>query len=237
MILTAFLDFHRRQLTSFNLHISTLLAQFCSHDFHQRAIAVQEQLVKYELIDQIEPRLLKATEPGQMAFAAALMAEIQKNTGMWYKLFNDLIKDAYEAQHPLPKAQVDTLVDESMYTYACLIEKILAYRTMDQDSRWNGYVRNELYFRLFGRHYLMVFYAQAPHGSLSAVQVRGAHQDLLAELNAQMQAPVMEDLFLIGVELNPARTALTLRHIWMRFIKVVRSSMQTLSAYTSNWHS
>ena len=204
--LTAFLDFHRRQLTSFESFQdeSTLLAEFLqSPDFHQRAIAVQEQLVKYELIDQIEPRLLKASEPGQMAFAAALMAEIQKNTGMWYKLFNDLIKDAYEAQRPLPKAQVDTLVDESMYTYACLIEKILAYRTMDQDSRWNGYVRHEHSYRVFGRHYLMVFYAQDPHGSLSAEQVRGAHQDLLAELNAQMQAPVMEDLFLIGVEFRP----------------------------------
>ena len=36
-----------------------------------------------------------------------------------------------------------------------------------------------------------------------AEQVRGAHQDLLAELNAQMQEPVMEDLFLIGVEFRP----------------------------------
>lgn len=204
--LTAFLDFHRSQLTGFEsfLDESTLLTQFLqSPGFHQRAISVQEKLVNYELIDQVEPRLLKAIQPNQTSFSNALMAEIQKNTRMWYKLFNSLIKDSFEAGHPIPKDQVDILVDESMYTYACLVEKILAYRTMDQDSRWNGYVRHEHSYNVFGRHYLMVFYAQDDDSSLSADKVRASHQDLLLELNAQMQDPVMDDLFLIGVEFRP----------------------------------
>lgn len=204
--LTAFLAFHRRQLTGFEdfQDESMLLTQFLqSPDFHQRAIRVQEQLIDNELIDQIELRLLKATEPGQAVFAKALMAEIQKNTRMWYKLFNSLIKSYYEAGQPLPKEQVDILVDESMYTYACLVEKILAYKTMDQDSRWNGYVCHEHSYNVFGRHYLMVFYAQDDNSPLSADKVRASHQDLLLELNAQMQDPVMSDLFLIGVEFRP----------------------------------
>ena len=204
--LTAFLDFHRRQLTGFEIFEdeSTLLTQFLqAPDFHQRAIKVQEQLVNYELIEQIEPRLLRAAEPEQPEFAAALMAEIQKNTRMWYKLFNSLIKSCYEAGTPLPKEQVDILVDESMYTYACLIEKILAHRTIDQESRRTGYVRHEHSYNVFGRHYLMVFYAQDKRSSLSADKVRAGHQDLLFELNAQMQQPVMQDLFLIGVDVRP----------------------------------
>ncbi|MDE4454051.1 hypothetical protein EPB74_02075 [Psychrobacter sp. DAB_AL62B] len=204
--LTAFLDFHRRQLTGFEIFEdeSTLLTQFLqAPDFHQRAIEVQEQLVNYELIEQIEPRLLRAAEPEQTEFAAALMAEIQKNTRMWYKLFNSLIKSCYEAGTPLPKEQVDILVDESMYTYACLIEKILAHRTIAQESRWTGYVRHEHSYNVFGRHYLIVFYAQDEKNSLSADKVRAAHQDLLFELNAQMQQPVMQELFLIGVDVRP----------------------------------
>ena len=204
--LTAFLDFHRRKLAGFEAFQdeSTLLAQFLqSPDFHQRAIEVQKQLVSHNLIAEIEPRLLKAAEPEQAEFAQALMAEIQKNTRMWYKLFNSLVKECYAAGTPLPKEQVDILVDESMYTYACLVEKILAHRTIDQDSRWSGYVRHEHSYNVFGRHYLLVFYAQDDSSSLSADKVRAGHQDLLFELNAQMQQPVMQDLFLIGVDVRP----------------------------------
>ena len=204
--LTAFLDFHRGKLTGFESFQdeSTLLVQFLqSPDFHQRAIKVQEQLVSHDLIAQIEPRLLKAAEPEQAEFAKALMAEIQKNTRMWYQIFNSLVRERYDAGTPLPKEQVDILVDESMYTYACLVEKILAHRTIDQDARWNGYVRHEHSYNVFGRHYLMVFYAQDDNSSLSADKVRAGHQDLLFELNAQMQQPVMQDLFLIGVDVRP----------------------------------
>ena len=204
--LTAFLDFHRRKLAGFEAFQdeSTLLAQFLqSPDFHQRAIEVQKQLVSHNLIAEIEPRLLKAAEPEQAEFAQALMAEIQKNTRMWYKLFNSLVRACYAAGTSLPKEQVDILVDESMYTYACLVEKILAHRTIDQDSRWSGYVRHEHSYNVFGRHYLLVFYAQDDSSSLSADKVRAGHQDLLFELNAQMQQPVMQDLFLIGVDVRP----------------------------------
>lgn len=204
--LTAFLDFHRRKLAGFEAFQdeSTLLAQFLqSPDFHQRAIEVQKQLVSHNLVAQIEPRLLKAAEPEQAEFAKALMAEIQKNTRMWYRLFNSLVRECYDAGTPLPKEQVDILVDESMYTYACLVEKILAHRSIDQDSRWTGYVRHEHSYNVFGRHYLLVFYAQDDNSSLSADKVRTGHQDLLFELNAQMQQPVMQDLFLIGVDVRP----------------------------------
>jgi len=204
--LTTFLDFHRGQLTNFVSfqNESTLLAQFLqSPNFHQRAIKVQEQLMDGKLIDQIEPRLLKAVEPDQAAFANALMAEIQKNTRMWYQLFNSLLKRYRKAGQSLPAEQVDILADESMYTYACLVEKILAYRTIDQESRWNGYVRHEHSYHIFGRQYLMVFYAQNDSSSLSAKNVRLSHQDLLSDLNAQMQTPVMDELFLIGVEFRP----------------------------------
>lgn len=204
--LTAFLDFHRSQLSGFEAFQdeSALLMQFLqSPDFHQRAIKIQEQLVECDLIAQIEPRLLKAAEPQQTEFAAELMAQIQKNTRMWYKLFNSLIKQCYDAGTPLPKEQVDILVDESMYTYACLVEKILAHRLIDQDSRWNGYVRHEHSYNVFGRHYLIVFYAQDDNSSLSAIKVRAAHQDLLFELNAQMQHPVMQDIILLGVDVRP----------------------------------
>ncbi len=204
--LTTFLDFHRRQLSSFASfqNESTLLKQFLqSPDFHQRAIRVQEQLIDNELIEQVELRLLKAVEPNQTVYADALMAEMQKNTGMWFKLFNSVLERYYEAGTPLPNDQVDILVDESMYTYACLVEKILAYRTMDQDSRWNGYVRHEHSYHVFGRHYLMVFYAQDDSSSLSAENVRLSYKDLLSDINVQLQEPVMDDLFLLGVEFRP----------------------------------
>lgn len=213
--LAAFLQFHRSHLAEFQTFKdeSTLLQQFFqSPDFHQRAIKVQKQLINAQLMAEVEPRLLTASGPQSLSTKSAastnlLIAEIQKNTKMWYKLFNSLISRHYEANAPLPKEQVQILVDESMYTYSCLVEKILAYKTMNQESRSNGYIQHQHSYNEFGRHYTMVFYAQNESSSLSALNVRVAPQDLLSDLNAQLQHPVMDDLFIIGVDFRPCESS------------------------------
>ncbi len=233
---STFLQFHRSQLADFQSFQdeSTLLQQFFqSPDFHQRAIKVQEQLVNAQLMAEVEPRLLTASAPQPSSTKSAastnpLMAEVQKNTKMWYKLFNSLINRHYEASAPLPKEQVQILVNESMYTYSCLIEKILAYRTMDQESRWNGYVQHQHSYSVFGRHYSMVFYAQNESSSLSTLNVRAVHQDLLSDLNAQLQQPVMDDLLIIGVDFKPCESSVNTE----AYIDVFHQSGSFLDANT-----
>lgn len=234
--LSAFLQFHRSQLADFQSFQdeSTLLQQFFqSSNFHQRAIKVQEQLVNAQLMAEVELRLLTASAPQSsstksVASTNLLMAEVQKNTKMWYKLFNSSIKRHYEACIPLPKEQVQILVNESMYTYSCLIEKILAYRNMDQESRWNGYVQHQHSYSVFGRHYSIVFYAQNESSSLSALNVRAAHQDLLSDLNAQLQQPVMDDLLIIGVDFKPCESSVNTE----AYIDVFHQSGSVLDANT-----
>jgi len=200
---TAFLQFHRSHLTAlkpFNDE-STLLKGFLqSSDFYQKALQVQQQLVENNLLDQIEPRLVDITHAATSASTEGVSADILKKSDMWYKLFNSLVQRYYEAGSPLPKEQVELLVDESIYTYASLVERILDYKYKDGQSRWNGYIDHQPSYNRFGCHYMLVFYAQYESSPLSADKVRANYRDLLSELNAHLQEPIMEDLFLIGIE-------------------------------------
>ncbi|MEL0621373.1 hypothetical protein V6252_13295, partial [Psychrobacter proteolyticus] len=65
------------------------------------------------------------------------------------------------------------------------------------------YVRHEHSYHVFGRHNLMVYYAQDYSSSLSAENVRLSYKDLLTDINVQLQEPVIDDLFLLGVEFRP----------------------------------
>ena len=49
---------------------------------------------------------------------------------------------------------------------------------------------------------MLVFYGQDPNSALSANTVRAQYHDMLFEVNSQLQDPVMEDLFLIGVNFS-----------------------------------
>ncbi|MGM8870527.1 hypothetical protein ACS8E3_02445 [Psychrobacter sp. 2Y5] len=200
---TAFLQFHRSHLTALKSFTdeSTLLEDFLqSADFYQKALQVQQQLVENNLLDQIEPRLLEIMHASTSASIEGVSADILKKSDMWYKLFNSLVQDYYEAGSPLPKEQVELLVDESIYTYASLVERILDYKYKDGQARWNGYIDHQPSYNRSGCHYMLVFYAQYESSPLSADKVRANYRDLLSELNAHLQEPIMEDLFLIGVE-------------------------------------
>lgn len=231
---SAFLGFHRNQLTEMKpfKDESALLQRFMqSPEFYQLAIAVQKQLVANKLLDEVEPRLLKAIQPSESDFALELAQDIHKKSEMWYQLFNTVVRKYHEAETPLPKAQVDVLVDESMFTYASLIEQILDYKFMDKESRWNGYISHQHSYSRFGRHYMMVFYAQYGSSALSRDNVRVTNQDLLLELNSHLQDPTMEDLFLIGVDFRDSESSVNTEVFLDVFHKsgtVVTAEMQSL---------
>jgi hypothetical protein len=205
---TAFLQFHRSHLTAMQSFDdeSTLLEGFLqSSDFYKKALQVQQQLVDNNLLEQVEPRLLEIMHASTPASIEKVSADIIKKSDMWCKLFNSLVQRYYEARAPLPKAQVELLVDESLYTCASLVERILDYKYKDAQSRWNGYIDHQPSYNRSSCHYMLVFYAQYESSPLSANKVRSNYQDLLAELNAHLQEPIMEDLFLIGVEHRDSR--------------------------------
>ena len=54
---------------------------------------------------------------------------------------------------------------------------------------------------------MMIFYAQNSSSSLSAANVRANYNDLLFELNNQLQQPVMDNLFIIGVDFRASDTS------------------------------
>lgn len=200
--LQVFLQFHRSRLVEQQPFAdeATLLEQFLtSPEFYQHAIAVQSQLVDIGLLDEVEPRLLNATAPGKSAQTKALSEKLQTHTKMWYKLINGLIKRLHKADSPLDVDLVKMLISESMYTRNCIMEEVMAYPESRPESRRQGYVRHQHSYNAFGRHYMMVFYAQDKSSALSAESVRANHHDMLFEVNAQLQKPVMDDLFLLGI--------------------------------------
>lgn len=203
--LMTFLQYHRTSLVQqgdFKSE-SELLEQFLrSPVFYQQAVGIQEQLVSIGLLDEVEPRLAKTLLPDQTEHRQALIEQLLKNTAMWYKLINGLTKRLYQAGTPLPAELVKKLIAESLYTRTCLMEEILAYTEVSPQERQQGYVRHQHSYNAFGRHYMLVFYAQDPNSALSAATVREQYQDMLFEVNSQLQEPVMDDLFLIGVNFS-----------------------------------
>lgn len=207
--LTAFLQFHRSHLAELEpfSNESALLQHFLqTANFYQKALNVQQQLVSMELLDQIEPRLLQLTQAPPTSIGE-LSADILKKSEMWYQLFNNVVQRYYAAGTPIPKSEVELLVDESLYTYASLVDRILYYKYKDKESRWNGYIDHQPSYNRADCHYMMVFYAQYEHSPLSADKVRANHQQLLSELNTHSQQPVIKDLFLIGVEVSDSQTS------------------------------
>lgn len=203
----AFLQFHRDKLVSMTPfhNEKALLAQFlCSTSYYQRVINVQQQLMDIGLLDQIEPRLVELSQPQSDATkkAEALSAHLLKNSKMWYTLVNGLTKRRFSQGDMLPIEQVQKLIGESMYTRTCIMEEIMDYAHVSSEERQQGYVRHQHSYNAFGRHYMLVFYAQDMTSPLSAESVRANHQDMLFELNSQLQAPPMTDLFILGFDFN-----------------------------------
>ncbi len=204
--LIAFLKFHRHNLTEFAefKSESALLQTFLqSPAFFEQALSVQNQLVDAKLMAEVDPELTKAVASDQPEPIQTLVKETYEGFKIWNKLFGSLIKRHYEAFAPLPKEQVKILVDESLYTHKRLVDNILAYKEADEVARWSGYVYHQPSYSVLGRYYMVVFYAQDEESNLHASNVRMTHQDMLSALNAQLQSPVMEDLFLIGVSFRP----------------------------------
>lgn len=201
--LQVFLQYHRSKLVAqqFFQDETTLLEEFLgSPAFYQRAINVQKQLVDIGLLDTVEPRLLKAVASAQSAFAQTLNAKLRSYSRMWYKLINGLSKRLATSGAALPIDHVKMLIGESMYTRNCIIEEVMAYAESSVESRLQGYVRHQHSYDAFGRHYILVFYAQDKASTLSAESIQANHSDLLFEVNTQLQDPVMDDLFLIGID-------------------------------------
>lgn len=204
--LATFLQFHRHNLAELQPFIdeSTLFEQFLqAPDIHYKAIEVQEQLVAAKIMDKVEPRLLKAVAAQQAEFAKVLVAETYQYNEIWGKLIDSLMKRHHDNFSPLPTAEIKIINDESMYTYRRLVEEILDYENANEAERWNGYITHQHSYHRFGRHYMLVFYAEDESSALSVYNIRNTHQDLLADLNSQFQNPVMEDFFLIGVSFRP----------------------------------
>lgn len=201
--LIVFLAFHREKLIAQQPYQDerVLLSEFLASPlFYKSAITVQEQLVAIGLLDNVEPRLLNASQ--DPTAAQTLSTQLQTNARMWYKLVNGLSKRCYQAGTPLPVEQVQMLISESMYTRSCIMEEVMAYAHTTPEQRAQGYIRHQHSYHAFGRHYMLVFFANDPRSELSAASVQEHYHDLLFEVNTQLQSPVMDDIFLLGFDFS-----------------------------------
>lgn len=206
--LLAFLKFHRSMVLSkqpFDDEKSLLTHFLLSPLFYQRALTVQKQLIDIGLLDQLEPRLINASEANTSDTGESsqqLIEHLTKHTAMWHKLVNGLSKRRYRSGETLPVEQVRMLIGESMYTRTCIMEEVMSYTQASAVERAQGFVRHQHSYNTFGRHYMLVFYGQDVHSEFSAEAVRYYHQELLTELNQALQSPVMDDLFLLGFDFS-----------------------------------
>lgn len=213
----AYLQYQRHKLANGVAYDNekSLLEQFLlSSQYFQRALAVQQQLMDIGLLDAIEPRLLNyqvdpnyQVDTGSSDGAAkdkttALSQQLIKHSKMWYTLINGMCKRRFKQDDTVPVEQVKKLIDESMYTRCSIMEEVMDYANASPEERQQGYIRHQHSYNAFGRHYMLIFYAQDSSSPLSTEAVCATSHELLAELNHQLQTPVMRDLFILGFDFS-----------------------------------
>lgn len=198
-----FIKFHRQTLMSFHPFANEIeLANHFMHSpiFFHRAWDIENQLVKIGLLDATNQKLEKAVH-GDKESIQSLLEKSRSCSAMWMKLIRGLIK-RQQREGNVDWLLIRKLVDQSMYTRMKLMEEVFSYPDQDRESRLTGYIHHQHSYSYFGQHYMIVVYGLDENSPLSKTVIHQQYADMLSDVNCQLQDPVMQDLFLLGLDMS-----------------------------------
>lgn len=200
----AFLQYHRQTLlaqTSFYGEFGLAQTFLNSPQFFQRAWQIEQKLVEMGILDRVNARLEKAVS-GDKESIELLVKEMKNVSELWLKLVRGLLRRTQQANKPISWPLIRKLIDESLYTRLKFMQEVFAYREQSRDDCLQGYVCYQHSYQYFGRHYMMVIYGLLKDAMFSKSMIEAHHQSMLLDVNAQLQDPVMKDLFLLGLDMS-----------------------------------
>lgn len=211
--LLSYFDHHLSKLVNiddFQGEFELAQAFLNSPDFYQRAIEIQQKLVEIGLLAKVETRLTNLinttnnnTDDAQLAQnQIELTQKLQSHSTIFQKLLNGTTKRRHDAGDMIPLDQVKILVAESMYTRIGIIEEMMAYENRSREECLNGYLCHQHSYNDFGQHYVIVVYGLDENAEYSKDYLQQNYRQLLTEINAELQDPVMKEYFILGFDMS-----------------------------------
>ena len=211
--LLSYFDHHLSKLVNiddFQGEFELAQAFLNSPDFYRRAIEIQQKLVEIGLLAKVETRLTNLinttnnnTDDAQLAQnQIELTQKLQSHSTIFQKLLNGTTKRRHDAGDMIPLEQVKILVAESMYTRIGIIEEMMAYENRSREECLNGYLCHQHSYNDFGQHYVIVVYGLDENAQYSKDYLQQNYRQLLTEINAELQDPVMKEYFILGFDMS-----------------------------------
>ncbi len=211
--LLSYFDYHLSKVVNiddFQGEFELAQAFLNSPDFYQKAIEIQQKLVEIGLLAKVETRLTNLinttnnnTDNAQLAQnQIELTQKLQSHSMIFQRLLNGTTKRRHDAGDMIPLEQVKILVAESMYTRIGIIEEMMAYENRSREECLNGYLCHQHSYNDFGQHYVIVVYGLDENAQYSKNYLQQNYRQLLTEINAELQDPVMKEYFILGFDMS-----------------------------------
>ncbi len=201
----SYLAYHRTALIEqYSYRLETILAHtfLNSKELFNPAIEVEKELIRINVLDKHDSRLLKAINSQDSKQKEELVNRMKEFSDLWVRLLKSTTTRQIAKEQPLTKQCTEQLISESLYTRMKIIEDVFTYGRMTEAQRTEGYITYQHSYSKFGRQYMIVMYGSDPNSWLSREAVKEEYLNLLINLNSQLQNPVMDDLLLLGFDMS-----------------------------------
>ncbi len=205
----SYLSYHRHILVEQETYrLETILAHtfLNSKALFNPAINVEKELIKINVLDKHDSRLIKAINSEDSQQKSILINRMKEFSDLWMRLLKSTTTRQISKEQPLSRNCTEQLLSESLYTRMKIIEDVFAYGRMNKRQQAEGYITYQHSYSKFGRQYMLVMYGSDSDSWLSREAIKEEYLNLLINLNSQLQNPVMEDLFLLGFDMLNMKT-------------------------------
>lgn len=206
--LTDFLAFHQNYMITMQDYASelALLATYAdSTYFLATALNIERRLVDLTLRTEVDQALSQPIVSNSNHYA--LLADMREANAFWHHLIQTFVAHVPtqldSAKTTASYYQVAcSLMFESLFSRYKIVKTIFEYHHASEIQKQEGYLVHQHSYTQFGRHYVLVFYGKNGGTSNHRSTMRARLKDLAQVVNARLQSPPMQEIIVIGIDLQ-----------------------------------
>lgn len=200
----AFLKYHRQALltsTSFD-NVTTLVYDFL-HDpvYFQRAWQVEKELLKQDFMVRVSIPIKEAIYKKHERIKTLVAHQIMTSP-LWTQAVLRMKTRQENAGFFVPDWLIQKLLWQCGYTRMSILDAVLGFQNLSFDEKQIGKVSHVHSYHRLGQHFVVVIYGQDPKSDLHADNIVKVYEAILQNVDEQLLAIPMQDLFLLGFDLS-----------------------------------
>lgn len=200
----AFLKYHRQALltsTPFD-NVTTLVYDFL-HDpvYFQRAWRVEKELLKQDFMVRVSIPIKEAIYKKYERIKTLVAHQIMTSP-LWTQAVLRMKTRQENAGFFVPDWLIQKLLWQCGYTRMSIVDAVLGFQNLSFDEKQIGKVSHVHSYHRLGQHFVVVIYGQDPKSDLHANNIVKVYEAILQNVDEQLLAIPMQDLFLLGFDLS-----------------------------------